>query len=497
MLYRFLATVLIIEVVHSEYGYVTTFSAAFSPQNGNFGQSITLAVNGDIVIVVSASISGADIFSSSNNGNSWEYIQQVPLSFTGSPFQIASSTNGDELILFDSEARFYVNFEGQYVLTGQSFVFTDDNCQGKISINSIALSGNGRLAFFGGQCPGYNVEYVSFIFVYDLIKEGPINEIFVEDPSSPQLPPAVTAIATNNDGSTFVINGANNDVIVYTGKHPSTATNFITGCSGDSLSLSSDGSILAVGSCGIRVCIYSMSNLSSPSQILTSPDMTNVNFGCNVDLSDDGSRLIVGSSVRKSNGLAYAYQNINGVFSLETKLSPPYNINPSFGGGGIAVVNKNQNEGIVLVGGPTAGILQSGQIAVFRSVIASISPTTSRTVSATTSSTASSTGTTTSTSSTSVICTASTTSTYSSTSISSFTSSPSSSIIPISPNILQANSYNFEATFGIALSGGIVGSLIGFFIFRWSRKYFGQSKESLQISLNSENPAGSSPLFST
>jgi hypothetical protein len=78
----------------------------------------------------------------------------------------------------------------------------------------------------------------------------------------------------------------------------------------------------------------------------------------------------------------------------------------------------------------------------------------------------------------------------------SITMSPSSTITLASPpSALAANAFVFEVTAGIAISGSIVGSLIGFSIYRW---FLGrmQPKDSA-ASINSVKLAGESLLYSS
>lgn len=514
---RFFSVPILIEFVRSDYVNVATFSA-YSPQGDDyFGRSVSLAMNGDTLIAASSyQNEGVEMFRSLDYGQSWEYFQTItyPDMDVSKPIQISTSDDGNELVLGlliesggninQGSAYLFSYADGQYVQSGQAIIppesyFINQGCASDGSYNQngapIALSGDGRYAFASSSCYQINFPPAGFLDVADIIKEE-IGGILFGNNVFP------LSIASNYDGSKVVF-GSGPNFYIYT--RSDYLEKYNSYGNPDSLSLSNDGSILAIGSCGYCVCIYNMANLTSPRQILTSPDGAYAYFGCSVELSNDGTRIIVGSNFQKSNGLTYVYNSVGGVFILDTRLAPP-KFDQFYGGGGIAIITTPQNLCIILVGCPTSGIGPNnetfGQIAVFRSVTASVSATAtataSSTSSATSSSTSSSSATFSSTSSSSSTATSSSsaTSTYSSTATAT-TMSPILSTIPNSPsNALASNSFVFEATAGIAISGGILGSLIGFFIFRWLRER-AQTKEAKIESINSANPAVKSLLYSS
>jgi hypothetical protein len=214
--------------------------------------------------------------------------------------------------------------------------------------------------------------------------------------------------------------------------------------------------------------------LTSPSQIITPPPVSNpLPFGCNAVLSDDGSRLIVGSN-GDNHGYSYAYKRIGGVYQFDTLIIPPFT-NGGGGGGGLAIVNTPGNTSVVLIGGPTSGFLETGQIAVFNSVPAmSVTATPTASAMSTYSATSSSTASASSSSSATASSTASATGTSTATSTSSSTTTPSSQP---NDNIQPgANSPLLGITTGISITGGIFGSIIGYFLIRWIRKWYKSNK---------------------
>jgi hypothetical protein len=77
------------------------------------------------------------------------------------------------------------------------------------------------------------------------------------------------------------------------------------------------------------------------------------------------------------------------------------------------------------------------------------------------------------------------------------TFSPSSSAAPTSlPGALQSNSEVYEITAGIAISGGIVGSLIGFAAYKWLCQRVKQATK-LNIPMKSIKTENSSLLYAT
>jgi hypothetical protein len=214
--------------------------------------------------------------------------------------------------------------------------------------------------------------------------------------------------------------------------------------------------------------------LTSPLQIITPPPVSIPwPFGCNVDLSDDGIRLIVGSG--DIHGYSYAYKNIGGVYQFDMLIIPPFTDGGV--GGGLAIVNTPDNTSVILIGGPTSGILESGQIAVFKSVPAmSVTATPTASAMSTYSATSSSTASASSSSSATATSTASATCTSTATPTSNSTTTPSSQP---NDNIQPgANSPLLGITTGISITGGIFGSIIGYFIIRWIRKWYKTSNKS-------------------
>jgi hypothetical protein len=493
---------ILIEVVKGMYVNVTTFSAyGGSHASDNFGQFVSLAMQGDTLIAASFVMTGyggvVELFKSIDIGQTWIYIQSLSYeTFSNNDIQFFLSETGNEILL-DTTAL-YVCLDDVYIRSGQSFAISDDECQPQHppTITSAALSGNGRYVNIAWNCVGYDYDLYSYLYIFDIISETVVVSVDLHDADGAPVIPSL--MVSNYDASLIVLYPTCIVKIIE-----STGSLIFGIPYGDDISLTSDGSLVAVGSCGKNVVIYNVTN-QTISQTISSPDMTNAYFGCNVDLSSDGIRLVVGSNIKQSNGYAYAYIQVGGLFILETRLNPPL-FNLSYGSGGVAVINTLQNQGIVLVGGPQAGIgssSPSGLIAVYKSVIASVTATPT----ATSTSSSSSTTTPTSTSSASASATAtssatsSSTSTFSSTSTSSSTISPTISTLPgPQSSALAAHAYVFEVTFGIALSGGIVGSMIGCFLYKWikQRKEKEESQTVSVESINSVNSAGISLLYSS
>jgi hypothetical protein len=526
------ALLFLAETARADYLYRTTFGASNPQGSDNFGSSVTLVLNGSSSLIMASGLPNlvtnphVEIFRSSNNGLSWSYSQSIiccpmPPPRQTVPFAVAFSDNGNTMLVgkqgstgdpLKQGATLYFDSNGQYVNTSLDLTITSSTSDGM----SVALSGDGNWAFVGA------IGVVS----YTNTQTG-LSKALLLTPST--TPPS--SLATNSDGSTLII-GTGANVLVYTAfsyQSSATPTQTIlpqlndTTTFGLSVSLTRDGSILAIGSCGFGVYIYQMTNLTAPSQILTSPD-SSTNFGCNVDISDDGRKLIVGSqnAGAVSNGYAYPFRSNGGFFSLESSKIAPPTFDMSYGGGGVAVVNEALDYGIVLVGGPSSGSPgQFGQISVFDSVptssatptatasatssssasasnsatysaIPSPSPlstaTSSASASASSSATATSTMTSTSSSSASASATATATgttsltatSTASSTATSTRTSTPStttsqsttstpsasSSIVP-----LAANSTPFIITVSLASTGGVIVLVgLGYFLLSWLRK---------------------------
>jgi hypothetical protein len=543
---------LLTKTTQADYIFKTTFTAQYPESFDTFGSAVTVALNGSTLIAASgvpniATDPHVEIWKSLNNGQSWTISQSIsccpiPPTLQTTPFNVAFSDSGRTMLIGkpgstggtnSDGATLYFDSNGLYLSTTLDLTSQNLPTNGM----SVALSGDGTYAFVGAYDGTNGV--VSYTYI----------------PGSPPIPKSISitalqpySLATNTDGSTLVI-GTGSKVLVYTAfsydNSPPTITQTILPTLGEtktfglSVSLTRDGSVLAIGSCGYGVYIYSSSNFVTPSQILTLPYVTY--FGCNVDLSDDGKRLIVGSqnNISLSNGFVYPYQRSGGVFTLENnQLSPP-TASYSYGGGGVSVVNQALDYGIVLVGGPSSGAGPSGQIAVFGSVPTSsatstatasstssaiATPSSSSTFSAfsSTSSTRTSTATSTATSSMTATMTSSasatasssvtstmtatSTQTLTSTSTSSATASASASstksatssatstvtssatasfpsitiTITASPsasasinssnNSLAANSNLLGVTAGIAVSGGILGSLAVYFLINWLRR---------------------------
>jgi hypothetical protein len=396
---------------------------------------------------------------------------------------VAFSDNGSAMVIgkqgstggLDSGATLYYDSNGQYFSTTMDLTVENLDTDGM----SVALSGDGKWAFVGA------VGVLSYNFITENLCKG----LVLPTPNNSPF-----SLATNSDGSTLII-GTGANVLVYTAFSYQTAsiTQTIlpqlgeTTSFGLSVSLTRDGSILAIGSCGFGVYIYQMTNLTTPSQIITSPDAS-TNFGCNVDISDDGRKLIVGSqnaaTPAVSNGYAYPFRSNGGFFSLENSNIAPPVFNVSYGGGGVAVVNEALDYAIVLVGGPTANNGPTGAISVFDSV-----PTSSATATATASATSSSSASASRSASYSAVPSASATATNSATSTMTSTSSatttsttspsstatPSSSSQPI--NSLASNSALIGVTAGVAISGSLVGTVLGYFVIQWLRRRFLSSQQ--------------------
>jgi hypothetical protein len=492
---------ILIEVVKGMYVNVTTFSAyGGSNANDNFGQIVSLAMQGDTLIA--ASVTGypdpgyvAELFKSIDIGQTWLYIQSIPFAtFYQNDMQFFLSETGNELLL---GTELYVYTEGKYILSSQSFAISNDYyCQPAPQITSVALSGDGRYVNIAWNCIDNFENQYTYLYIFDIFLGTATKKIELKNGQLYYFP---SLMVSNYDGSliAFTHGLGSRLCIIELSKSLMCEENIY----GDDISLTSDGSLVAFGSCGKNVVIYNVTN-QTISQTISSPDMTNAYFGCNVDLSCDGIRLVVGSNIKQSNGYAYAYIQVGGLFILETRLNPPL-FSLSYGSGGVAVINTLQNQVIVLIGGPQAGIgssSPSGLIAVYKSVIASVTATPTATSTSSSSSTTTPTSTSSASASASATATSSATSTFSSTSTSSITISPTISTLP-SPqsSALAAHAYVFEVTFGIALSGGIVGSMIGCFLYKWikQRKQNDESQTVSVESINSVNSAGISLLYSS
>jgi hypothetical protein len=501
------------KVSRCDFQFVTIFNASIPQVNDGFGLSISLVAKGDTFFTVTGYTStNAVLYASSDGGKSWSFFQlfqygEPCIQQTRSSF----SKTGDELIINGGNGAMLYNYDRTQYYPG---IIVDpyslpDTCTGGTTDPGVAvsLSGDGRWAFDTDICYESTGYYGGIIYVTDIIEE--ITTKNVELPCPEENQGCYSDImVTNDDGSILVIGVTGyapfiRFVLLYQREVTSYGLGYyVFGTlydeSGDenclyfgkSISFSADGSTLAIGSCGY-VLIYILPNLNSPSQNISSLDSQNEYNFYNVDLSDDGSRLIIGGG----NGFAYSYVNYGGIFVFESILTTPV-YDPSFGSGGIAVINTPENEAIVLVGGSTAGIGKSGQIAVFKSFIpsASASVTATASSSSTSSSTSSSSSSATSTFSSSSSATA--TSTLSSTATSSATISPTSSTVPNSPpnNALTANAATYEITAGIAVSGGIVGALIGFYLYNFLRS---QTRLGNVESINSAEPMKTSLLYSS
>lgn len=508
---RIFLAYMLFQLATSKYSYVTTLTASTPYMQDGFGSEFSLVVNGTMLILAANvpnvfSNPHVEIFKSYDNGQTWLYSQSISCcptspSFEGE-FATAFSDNGETLLISNlysfrlGGATLYYNSNGQYLNISLDITckFHDNSFLG----SSAALSGDGKWSFVS--------IFESLSFVYTNTQTGECLQV-----GEGILAESNILTAANHDGSTFVIgcsqsgnaNKCDGFLFVYTEfsyQSPS-PTPYQINVGSSSISLTLDGSILAVGSCGCCVYIYNISDftapLTSPIQIIPPPlDSTPniVSFGCNVDISNDGMKLVVGSS-SASNGYSYAYSNVGGVYLFDMILIPPES-NPSYGSGGIAVVNTPFNTSIILVGGPTSGIQQSGQIAVFKSVpytSATATPTASASSSSTFSAIATSSSTATPTSSASATATSSATATATTTSTSTPSTTPSSQPI----NALAANSSVIGVTSGISIFGGIKGSVIGYFLIRWLRRRLKTNKAALDSINSTSNKESLLELYST
>jgi len=550
------AIILLTKTVQADYIFKTTFTAQNPAALDTFGSAVTVALNGSTLIAASGvpnivTNPHVEIWKSTNKGQSWSISQSIaccpiPPSQTTSPFNVAFSDSGKTMLIGkpgstggtnSDGATLYIDSNGVYFSTSLDLTASNLPTDGM----SVALSGDGSYAFVGAY-DGTN----GVVSYTNILGSPPIPKFFSVTALQPY------SLATNTDGSTLVV-GTGTKVLVYTAfsytGSPATINQTIlptlgeTNTFGLSVSMTRDGSVLAIGSCGYGVYIYLASNLFvTPSQILTLPNVTY--FGCNVDLSDDGRKLIVGSqnAANQSNGFVYPYRGSEGVFFLENnQLSPPAQ-STSYGGGGVSVINQALDYGIVLVGGPSSRAGPSGQIAVFDSVPTSSatptatasatsssssspspsasnsaatstiatatssatatmtatssasasmssSPSSSASASATATMTATGTAISTKTSTSTASSTATSTSTKSATSSATSTVTSSASLIPTltltitetaspsasastnaSINSLAANSNLLGVTAGIAVSGGILGSLGVYFLINRLRR---------------------------
>jgi hypothetical protein len=345
------AMFLLTKTTQADYIFKTTFTSSDPQTSDTFGSAVTVALNGSTLIAASGvpnivTNPHVEIWRSSNNGQSWSISQSItccpiPPSLKTTPFNVAFSDSGKTMLIGKPEstggtnrdgATLYFDSNGTYVSTSLDLTSQNLPTNGM----SVALSGDGSYAFVGAYDTNNTIGYVSYTYIL----------------GSPPFPTSISitalqpySLATNTDGSTLVI-GLGTKVLVYTAfsydNSPPTITQTILPTLGEtktfglSVSMTRDGSILAIGSCGYGVYIYSSSNFATPSQILTLPNITY--FGCNVDLSDDGRKLIVGSqnAAAQSNGYVYPYRGSGGVFTLEnSQLSPPTASNFSYGGGGV------------------------------------------------------------------------------------------------------------------------------------------------------------------
>jgi len=486
MMFRLTAQlVMFLKVVRCDYFFVTALT-----DNPTFGQSFSLAASDSILYVAAGTQSNIQVFNSSNNGQDWSNIQTLPYITSGSPLQISMSDDGGQILLgsLTGGVQLYSWFEDKFYLSRNPMTRLDPYCQvPSNNIYALTLSGSGYFAFTGGFCSLDHTfgDPFGILFFAGTMNAG-VGDFKISIPYAGGYFLAQGA-ATNYDGSVIVLSVSNAYVAIYRAPDFNLATYFLYSIGADSLSLTSDGSILAIGTCGQQVSIYDMTNLTSPIQVLTN----GVYFGCNVDFSDDGSRLIVGSNTYKPNGFAYAYKKVGGMYILESKLTTP-TFDPSFGGGGVAIINTPQNEGIALVGGPGAGTGSTGQIAVFRSVVPSVTPVATATASSTLTSSATAPSTLTSSPTASATFSSSATATLTNFSFATFsmTTSPSSSAAPNSfPGALASSATIYEITAGIAISGGVVGSLIGLAAYRWLCKRVKQSSKLNGVkSINTDDP---------
>ena len=511
------ALLFLAETAHADYVYKSTFTANSPQSNDNFGSGVTLVIKGSTSLIMASGLPNiaqnpyVQISRSADNGLTWSYSQSInccPLAPNQQqvPFSVAFSDNGNMMLIGkpgstgDAQkqgATLYYDSNGQYLSTSLDLTSSNLPTDGM----SVALSGDGTWAFVGA------VGVVSYTNTITALSKALLLTPFSTSPYS---------LATNSDGSTLVIGtGANVLVCTSFSYQTSTITQTIlpqldeTTTFGLSVSLTRDGSLLVIGSCGFGVYIYQMTDLTIPSQILTPPDANN-NFGCNVDVSDDGRKLIVGSQneLAVSNGYVYPYRGNGGIYNLENgKIAPP-TFDVSYGGGGVAVVNEALDYAIVLVGGITAISGPIGAISVFESVpTASVSATASSfpsntlstTASATVTSIASFSASASSSATYSSSSTATLTSTSSTTSTTTSTSSPSTTPSTQPMNALAANSTVIGVTAGVAVFGGIFGSVIGYFLIRNIRRRC-KSNKSTRDSINnvsSSNKESLLELYST
>jgi len=473
----------------SSYIYVTTIQASIPNIQDEFGSEFSLVVNGT-TLILAASVPNlvtdphVEIFKSVDNGVTWKYSQSILCcptspSLDGS-FVTSFSENGTILLIGNPTsypfggAILYFYSNGQYVNTSQDLTCNSPSTSVDYLGKSVALSGDGTWAFVG--VPGRSTPCL--IYTNTLTSECSLLQFSNFD--------GINNLVTksNFDGSILIISfltyqSSSMSAFVYTDFSYKSSTNQpitlyfnypIT------LSLTRDGSIFAVGLCGCCVNIYNISDLTLPIQIITPPPVSNyLPFGCNTVLSDDGSRLIVGSN-SDNHGYSYAYKNIGGVYQFDMFIIPPFT-NGGGGGGGLAIVNTPGNTSVVLIGGPTSGFLESGQISVYKSVPAmSVTATPTASAMSTYSATSSSTASPSSSSSATASSTASATGTSTATPTSNSTTTPSSQP---NDNIQPgANSPLLGITTGISITGGIFGSIIGYFLIRWIRKLYKSSNKS-------------------
>jgi hypothetical protein len=449
----FLTVVSLLEIAYSEYTLVTTISASIPTVGDNFGSGFSLVMNGTTIIMavplpMAASFPNeisprVEIFFSENFGETWSYTQSITCrptlpSFQYNPFAIAFSDNAASMIIgsvnayTSSVVSLYTFSNGMYLNSS-----IDLGCGNAIFAGtgkSVAISGDGVYTFVTYR----NVTDFLFYISYTNFLTEACQCIQAADDGFADI-----TLTTNFDGSTLIV-GENKNVIIYTAFSYQTNSepqilSFFDIIDND-ISISLSDSILAIGLCGASVNIYYTSNVSNPIQILLPPPVFSfpVSFGCNVELSDDGMRLVVGSNSEYT----FVYtRGDGGIYIFDSVITPPV-FDSSYGTGGLSIINTPSNQTVILIGGPSAGIGGSGQIDVFSSQPAT---------------------------------------------------TPSSSSTPITPtnsNSNSNNSYIIGLSSGLSIIGGLFGSIIGYFLIQWFRKQINK-KSTKQMTITHESSLNS------
>ena len=314
-----------------------------------FGISVSLSANGNIVAIGAPSNNNGYVSVYQNQSNSWVQLGaningEAPLDFFGS--SVSLSADGSILAVGatgnngngnnSGHVRVYQNLSGSWVQIGADI---DGEAANDRFGNSLCLSADGSILAIGAVSNSGNGTNAGHVRVFqnqsgnwvqigsDIDGEGPDN-LFGESVSLSADGSILAVGAERNDGNgtnaghaRVYQNQSGNWIQIGTDIDGEAAVDY----SGNSVSISSDGSILAVGAPGNdgngsdsgHARIYQN---QSGNWVQIGPDIDGEAagdfFGINLNISSDGSTLTIGGIFNDGGGFDSGHVRIYDISSL-------------------------------------------------------------------------------------------------------------------------------------------------------------------------------------